>query len=192
MKRICVFCGASSGLRDSYAEAASELGRLLARAGSGLVFGGGNVGLMGVIADAALGEGGEVIGVIPRSLLGKELAHEGLSEIHVVDSMLERKKLLADLSDAFIALPGGVGTLDELAEVMTGAQLGLHQKPIGILDVDGYFEPLISFFDRATAEGFIRPEHRRILIVDDDPARLLSRMGEPRELIPARWSERER
>lgn len=175
IKQVCVFCGSSPGTDPVHIETARAMGRLLARRGLGLVFGGGHVGLMGAVADAALAEGGEVTGVIPRALELRELAHGGLTRLLVVGSMHERKARMAELSDAFVALPGGMGTLDELAEIVTWAQLGLHGKPCGLLDVRGYFQPLVAFFDRAEAEGFVRPEHRRLVLVEAEPERLLER-----------------
>ena len=163
-KRICVFCGSSPGRRPSFAAAAAELGSRLARDGIGLVYGGGSVGLMGTVADAALAGGGEVRGVIPEALSAKEIAHPGLTELHVVKSMHERKALMAEMSDAFIALPGGFGTLDELFEAITWGQLGIHRKPIGLLDVEGYFTCLVSFVDRAVEEGFVRPAYRALFV----------------------------
>jgi len=177
MKRICVFCGASPGRDPRHAEAAGLLGRTLAARGLGLVYGGGSVGLMGVVADAVLAAGGEVVGVIPQVLQIRELAHQGLSELRVVGSMHERKALMADLSDGFVALPGGMGTLEELAEILTWSQLGLHQKPVGLLDVAGYYRPLTDFFDHAMAAGFVRPEHRAMLMVEAEPVALLERFA---------------
>jgi len=175
MKRICVFCGSSPGHDPRYLEAARSMGRTLARRGLGLVYGGGSVGLMGAVADAALASGGEVVGVIPRVLQIRELAHRSLSTLHVVESMHERKALMAELSDGFVALPGGMGTLEELSEVLTWAQLGLHARPVGLLDVAGYYQPLAEFFDRAVGAGFLRPAHRALLLVGHDPAALLDR-----------------
>jgi uncharacterized protein (TIGR00730 family) len=191
VRRVCVFCGASPGHRPVYAEAARRLGRLLASRGTGLVFGGGRVGLMGVVADAVLAAGGEVVGVIPRALVEKEVAHDRLTDLHVVDTMHERKALMVDLSDGFVALPGGVGTLDELSEVLSWAQLGLHRKPCGVLNVEGYFDPLLAMLDRGVAEGFVRPEDRAFLLVDDEPAALLDRMGASRPAPVPRWVRRE-
>jgi uncharacterized protein (TIGR00730 family) len=173
MRRVCVFCGSNVGGRPEYADAARRLGELIATRGLGLVYGGGNIGLMGVLADAALRAGGAVIGVIPAALQAKELAHGGLTELFVVGSMHERKAKMADLSDAFAALPGGYGTLDELFEILTWAQLGLHAKPVGLLDVAGYFGPLLAAADHMTAERFVRPKHRELLRVADTPERLL-------------------
>jgi len=177
MKRACVFCGSSVGAKAIYAEAAREMGRLIASKGIGLVYGGGNVGLMGVIADAALEAGGEVIGVIPRALADREIAHTGLTELRVVDSMHTRKAMMAELSDAFIAMPGGVGTFEEFFEAITWTQLGLHRKPCGLLNVDGFYTPLEKFIDQAVTEGFIRPVHRTAIVVDEDPDRLLETLS---------------
>jgi uncharacterized protein (TIGR00730 family) len=173
MKRICVFCGASTGTDPRHAQAARALGRAIAGRGLELVYGGGSVGLMGAVADAALGAGGRVTGVIPQVLQIRELAHRGLSDLRVVTSMHERKALMAELSDGFVALPGGMGTLEELSEVLTWAQLGLHARPVGLLDVGGYYAPLIAFFDQAVQAGFLRPAHRAILQVAHEPAAML-------------------
>jgi uncharacterized protein (TIGR00730 family) len=177
MKRVCVFCGSSVGARVVYAETAKQLGRLLASKGVGLVYGGGNVGLMGVIADAVLEAGGEVIGVIPRALADREIAHSGLTTLHVVDSMHTRKAMMAELADAFIAMPGGVGTFEEFFEAVTWTQLGLHRKPCGLLNVAGFYTPLEQFIDQAVTERFIRPVHRTAIVVDDNPDRLLERLA---------------
>jgi uncharacterized protein (TIGR00730 family) len=176
MKRICVFCGSSSGTDPRYAEAARALGRAIAGRGLELVYGGGSVGLMGTVADAALAAGARVTGVIPQVLQIRELAHRGLSDLRVVGSMHERKALMAELSDAFVALPGGMGTLEELSEVLTWAQLGLHARPVGLLDVGGYYRPLVEFFDRAVSAGFLRPHHRAILQEADEASPLLDRL----------------
>lgn len=175
--RICIFCGSSRGVRPAYAHAARATGTLLAERGIGLVYGGGNVGLMGVVADAALAAGGEVIGVIPRSLFEREIAHAGLTDLRIVHSMHERKALMADLADAFIAMPGGVGTFEEFFEAVTWTQLGLHRKPCGLLDVDGFYAPLEAFIDRAVHEGFIRQGHRGIVVTDSDPEALVDRLA---------------
>jgi hypothetical protein len=177
MKRICVFCGSSPGYDPRYLEAARDMGRLVAGRGLGLVYGGGSVGLMGAVADAALAAGGEVIGVIPEVLQIRELAHRSLTRLHVVGSMHERKALMAELSDGFVALPGGMGTLEELAEVLTWAQLGLHARPVGLLDVAGYYQPLADFLDRAVSAGFLRPAHRALLLVGHEPGTLLDRFA---------------
>jgi uncharacterized protein (TIGR00730 family) len=176
MRRVCVFCGSSHGLRPAYADAARVLGRALADRGLGLVYGGGNVGLMGVIADEVLAAGGEVVGVIPHALMAREIGHTGLTEMHVVDSMHERKALMADRADAFLALPGGVGTFEELFEAITWTQLGLHAKPCGLLNVDGFYDDLLRFLDHAWAEGFIKPETRAIVTSSADPVDLLDRL----------------
>ena len=177
MRWLGVFCGSRDGARPEYRDAAHALGRTLAARGVGVVYGGASVGLMGAVADAALAAGGEVIGVIPRSLVAREIAHAGLTGLHVVDTMHERKARMAAVADAFVALPGGVGTLEELFEVWTWGQLGLHAKPCGLLDVAGYYAPLLAFVDRGVAEGFIRPAQRQTLIVDDDASRLLDRLA---------------
>jgi uncharacterized protein (TIGR00730 family) len=187
---ICVFCGSSSGRRPEYAAAARQLGTLLAKQGMRLVYGGGNVGLMGVIADAALAADGQVVGVIPAHLMAKELGHLGLSELKIVDSMHERKALMADLSDAFIALPGGIGTLEELLEILTWGQLGLHAKPCGLLDVGGYYAPLRQMLATAAAEGFLRPEHERLLVCSSDPVELLERLAQHRSPNLPKWINR--
>src|ERR1051325_8659898 len=163
MQRLCVFTGSSSGARAAYAEAARELGTLLARRGIGLVYGGARVGLMGAVADAVLAAGGEAIGVIPQALVAKEVAHTGLTALHVVESMHARKAMMSDLSDGFIALPGGWGTLEELFEVLTWAQLGLHRKPTGLLNVDGYFDGLLAFLTHTVAEAFVRTDRKSVV-----------------------------
>jgi uncharacterized protein (TIGR00730 family) len=164
MKRICIFCGSSSGNRPAYAHAAQVIGRALAERKIALVFGGGRVGLMGAVSDACLEAGGEVIGVIPKGLATKELAHAGLSDLRVVESMHDRKALMAELSDAFVALPGGFGTLEEFCEVLTWSQLGIHRKPCALLNVAGSFDPLLTLFDHAVSEGFVAAEHRGLLV----------------------------
>lgn len=176
-KQVCVFCGSGSGRNPAYAAAAASLGELLAEQDVTLVFGGGRIGLMGVLADAALAAGGRAVGVIPKAIEDWEVAHRQLTELHVVDSMHERKALMADLADAFIALPGGFGTLDELCEILTWAQLGMHRKPIGLLNVDGYFDLLLAFFDRSTADRFVQPAHRRLLLEGTDPRAILQEFG---------------
>jgi uncharacterized protein (TIGR00730 family) len=176
MKRICVFCGSNKGVRPIYTEVAETLGRLLAEKGIELVYGGGCVGLMGAIANSALRHGGHVIGVIPKALEIKEVVHEGLSDLRVVRNMHERKALLGELSCGFIALPGGFGTYEEFCEVLAWSQLGFHRKPFGLLDIAGFYGSLLQFFDHATAEGFIRPIHRELVLVEEDAPRLLARM----------------
>jgi len=175
IRAICVFCGASAGRDPGYAAAAAVTGETLARRGIRLVYGGGRLGLMGAVADAALAAGGEVVGVIPRGLVEREVAHTSLTDLRIVETLHERKALMAELSDAFIALPGGLGTLEELAEVLSWGQLELHAKPIVLLDVNGYFGPLETFLDRAVAEGFLADRHRRLLLRDDDLGSLLAR-----------------
>lgn len=187
MQRVCIYCGSSPGHDPVHADAARALGRLIAERGLGLVYGGGRVGLMGLIADSALAAGGEVIGVIPQRLVDAEVAHLGLSTLEVVDSMHHRKARMAELADAFIALPGGFGTLDELFEILTWAQLGLHGKPCGLLDVNGYFAPLVAWADQAVAAGFVRPRHRDLLMVDDDAVRLVDRLAAHEPVAISKW-----
>jgi hypothetical protein len=170
---LAVFCGSRVGDRPVYAAAAVTFGRLLAERGICVVFGGGSVGMMGSVADAALEAGGEAVGVIPHGLAVREVGHTGLTALHTVDTMHERKALISDLSDGFVALPGGIGTLEELMEVWTWAQLGIHRKPVGLLNVAGYFDGLLAFTDHAVAEGFVRPAHRDLLLVAETPAALL-------------------
>jgi uncharacterized protein (TIGR00730 family) len=175
---VCVFCGASSGRLTAYGNAARNFGATLGRRGLGLVYGGGRVGLMGSVADGALAAGGEVTGVIPRELVDRELAHQGLTKLHVVESLHERKALMAELAEGFVALPGGFGTLDELAEQLTWSQLGLHAKPVGLLDVEGYWGPFVVFAQHATAEGFVREADLGAIAVADDADALLDRLLE--------------
>ena len=176
MKRLCVFCGSSVGVRPAYTSAALAMGRLLAARGITLVYGGGNVGLMGVVADAVLKAGGHVIGVIPQALAERDVAHTGLTDLRIVHSMHERKAMMAELADAFIAMPGGVGTFEEFFEAVTWSQLGLHRKVCGLLDVEGFYGPMTAFLDRAVEEGFIRREHRGIVVTDADPVRLMEKL----------------
>jgi uncharacterized protein (TIGR00730 family) len=192
MRRVCVFCGSSPGARPAYAEAAAEMGRLLASEGIGLVYGGGQVGLMGVLADAVLAEGGEIVGVIPQALVDREIGHPGVADMRVVGSMHERKALMADLADAFVALPGGLGTLEELFEVYTWAQLGLHRKPCGLLDVEDYYAGIAAFLTHAVEERFLPEQHRAMLIVGREPHELLERIRawEPSTIQP-KWIDRE-
>jgi len=173
MKRVTVFCGSSRGARPAYTDAARQMAAALVRRGLGLVYGGGCVGLMGTLADAVLAEGGEVIGVIPEALVQWEVAHRGCTELRVVGSMHERKALMAELADAFIALPGGYGTVEELCEVLTWSQLGLHVKPCGLLNVEGYYDPLLALLDHSVQERFLRPVHRSLLLQEREPERLL-------------------
>jgi uncharacterized protein (TIGR00730 family) len=191
MKRICVFCGSSSGSRAEYRAVTEELGVELVRRNIGLVYGGGNVGLMGVIADAVLKAGGEVVGVIPENLVAKEVGHNGLTKLHVVRSMHERKALMADLADAFIALPGGLGTLEEFCEIVTWSQLGLHAKPCGILNVQGYYSPLLAMFDHAVQERFLKRENRALVLARDSVAELLQALEEWRPERVEKWLDRE-
>src|SRR5919199_3791597 len=177
MRRVCVFCGSSPGADPAYAAAARRLAEVLVRRGIGLVYGGGSVGLMGVLADAALAAGGEVTGVIPRALQAREVGHAALPDLRVVETMHERKALMAELADGFVALPGGLGTLEEFFEVWTWAQLGIHAKPCGVLNVGGYFDPLLAFLDHAVAEGFVRDAYRAMLLVAAEPAPLLDRLA---------------
>jgi uncharacterized protein (TIGR00730 family) len=192
VRRVCVFCGSSPGARPAYAEATTELARVLVAEGLELVYGGADVGLMGTLADTVLAEGGEATGVIPRALVEKEIAHNGLSDLRVVGSMHERKALMADLADAFVALPGGLGTLEELLEIYTWAQLGLHQKPCALLDVEGYYAGIATFLGHAVEERFLREEHRAMLIVEREPRALIDRLSrfEPGAVRP-KWIDRE-
>ena len=196
--RILVFCGSSPGRRPEYARAARELGGLLAARGIGVVYGGARVGLMGAVADAALAAGGEVIGVIPGGMFPAEIPHEGLSELHVVETMHERKAMMAELSDAVIALPGGTGTLDELFEMFTWSQLGLHRQPIGLLDVEGYWQPLLAFLDHAVEERFLGAAHRGSLLVSAEVETLVDGLGSARPIgdgarpgSPGKWMDAE-
>ena len=191
MRRVCVFCGSSIGHNTAYAEAAEAMGELLARRGIGLVYGGGDVGLMGIVADAALKAGGEVIGVIPQALADREIAHGGLTELHVVDSMHTRKAMMAELSDAFVAMPGGVGTFEEFFEAVTWTQLGLQRKPCGLLNVSGFYSALAAFIDQAVTEGFLKPVHRAAIVVDDDPARLLDTLATVKLPDVPKWIRRD-
>jgi uncharacterized protein (TIGR00730 family) len=180
IRSVCVFCGSSAGDDSAFAAAARALGGAIARSGRKLVYGGGRVGLMGILADEAMAGGASVVGVIPGALARKEVAHPSLSELRVVGSMHERKATMAELADAFVALPGGLGTLEELFEVWTWGQLGLHSKPVGILTVADFFAPLLTFLDSLVARGFVRPQHRDMLVLDDDAERLLARLNQAR------------
>jgi uncharacterized protein (TIGR00730 family) len=191
MKRICVFCGSSAGNRTEYRAAAEELGLLLVRSHIGVVYGGGGVGLMGVLADSVLKAKGEVVGIIPEHLVKREIGHQALTKLHVVHSMHERKALMADLSDAFIALPGGFGTLEEFCEVLTWAQLGLHAKPCGILNVLDYYSPLLAMFDHAVQERFLKPENRRLVLARESASDLLRALEEWRPVKVEKWLDRE-
>lgn len=187
LRRVCVFCGSRPGAHAHYVEQARTLGAALAAAGLGLVYGGARVGLMGALADATLSAGGEVIGVLPRALVNKELAHPGLHTLHVVDSMHARKALMAELADGFIALPGGFGTLDELFEILTWAQLGIHRKPVALINWRGFYSPLLAFVARAQGEGFVAAGDQSLLLVADDAAAALTLLGDYQP--PARTSK---
>jgi uncharacterized protein (TIGR00730 family) len=189
MRRICIYAGSNPGHDPDYADAARGLATLLAERGIGIVYGGGKVGLMGVTADTALAAGGEVIGVMPQALIDREIGHGGLTELRVVDSMHERKALMAELADAFIALPGGIGTLEELIEVYTWSQLGIHDKACGVLNVNGYYDGLVAFLDHAVEAGFLRPQHRATLSVAADPAELLDRLAAYEPPRVGKWLE---
>jgi uncharacterized protein (TIGR00730 family) len=190
MRRICVFCGAYSGDNALYLAAAQATGAEIARRGYKLVYGGGHVGMMGAVADAALAAGGEVIGVMPNALVEKELAHQGLTEFYAVNSMHERKAMMATLSDAFVTLPGGFGTMDEFFEIVTWGQLGFHRKPICLLNVGGYFDPLIAFFNHTVEEGFVKAEHRNLILVDTDPTTLFERLKTYTPPVVVKWIDR--
>jgi len=187
MKRVCVFCGSSPGIRKSYAIAATQLAENIVARGFSIVYGGGNVGLMGILADAALNAGGKVIGVIPSVLASKELAHSRLTELRVVGSMHERKALMAELSDAFIAMPGGYGTFEEFCEILTWTQLGLERSPCGLLNIDGYYDHLLKLFDHAMAEQFVKPVHRRMVLDDPDPAGLVAKIQAYSVRVVDKW-----
>jgi len=187
MKRIAVYCGSNQGVRPEYAAAAQALGTLLAREKIELVYGGGMVGLMGVVADAVLKHGGHVIGVIPEKLVIKEVVHEKLPDLRVVKTMHERKALMAELADGFIALPGGYGTFEELFEVLAWSQLGWHQKPFGLFNVGGFYSPLLEFLDHTTREGFIRAQHRTLVIAEDEAEKLINRLKTHRPPTEIKW-----
>jgi uncharacterized protein (TIGR00730 family) len=190
MRAVCVFCGSSLGVDAAYREAASTFGREVARRGLRLIYGGGNIGLMGVVADAALAAGGEVIGVIPQALLDRELAHGGLSELVVVGTMHDRKARMADLADAFVALPGGYGTFEEFCEVLTWTQLGVHAKPCGLLNVNGFYDALLALFDRAVADHFVRPEHRALVLTDTTAPGILNALAGWKQVKTEKWIDR--
>ena len=190
MQSICVFCGSNTGANPAYAEAARDLGRRIARRGLRLVYGGAKVGLMGAIADAALAAGGQVTGIIPIALVEKEIAHAGLTELHTVGSMHERKAMMADRSDAFLGLPGGAGTLEEVFEVWTWGQLGHHRKPVGLLNVAGFYDRLVAFLDHQVQERFVREEHRRMLTIESDPEMIMERFASYEPPQVAKWIDR--
>jgi len=197
MKRVCVFCGANAGHAPHYRQEAEKLGRLLAEQGRQLVYGGGNIGLMGAVADACLDAGGEVIGVIPEALMGKEVAgrhvdHRNLTRLEVVDSMHTRKARMAELADGFVALPGGFGTFEEFCEILTWGQLGFHQKPMGLLNVSGYYNGLLALFDHAVEEGFLRQQNRAMALADTDSERLLAAMDAYIPEPVSKWLKEER
>ena len=192
MEHICVFCGSSSGDLPQFAEVARSLGATLVRRGYGLVYGGARVGLMGAVAEAVLEQGGEAIGVIPGELAAKEIAHDGLTELIVVGSMHERKAVMAERADGFIAMPGGMGTLEEIFEVLTWAQLGIHAKPCGLLDVGGYFDPLLRFLDDAVSHRFLRSEHRAMLLVASEPHEMLDAFEGYRPIEVKKWLDASR
>jgi len=191
LRRVCVFAGSSAGRDPAYARAAAELARLLARRGIGIAYGGASVGLMGVLADTAMEAGGEVIGVLPRALQEREIGHPGVTRLEIVETMHQRKARMAELSDAFIALPGGIGTLEELVEALTWTMLGIHAKPVGLLDASGYYGPLLGFLDSARDAGFLRPEHRALLLSDRDPAALVERLASWAPAHASRWTPAE-
>jgi hypothetical protein len=189
MKAVCVYCGASPGRLDVYAEAACALGQALVARDLGLVYGGASIGLMGLVADTVLQLGGRAVGVIPQALARKEVVHRHLTELHVTQSMHERKTMMAELSDGFIAMPGGIGTFEEIFEIWTWAQLGIHAKPCGLLNVAGYFDALTRFLDHATAEAFLKPPHRALLIVEQQPQALLDRFASYQPPSIRKWLE---
>jgi uncharacterized protein (TIGR00730 family) len=191
VKRVCVYAGSNAGTRPAYAEIAVELARVLVARDIDVVFGGGNVGLMKVVADATMAAGGEVIGIIPEALMAREVGHRDITELRVVGSMHERKALMAELSDGFVALPGGFGTIEEIIEIATWAQLGLHAKPFGLLNVDGFYDSLIAFFDHAVDEGFLRPQHRYMLLVADEPEALLEAFAKWQPRAVHKWIDRD-
>lgn len=187
LRRVCVFCGSSSGNRTEYGAATTRMATELVARNLTLVYGGARAGLMGLLADAVLDAGGEVVGVIPQALVDREIAHRGLTELRVVQSMHERKAVMADLADAFVALPGGFGTFEEFCEAVTWTQLGLHRKRCGVLNVAGFFDPLLSLFDRAVGDGFLKPQNRAIVVSEADPAALLTRLSLPLEMPEPKW-----
>lgn len=191
MKNITVFCGSNSGFRADYAEAAQNLARLFVQNNIRLVYGGGNVGLMGIIADEVMRAGGEVVGIIPDSLDKKEVGHRGITELRVVESMHERKAQMAELADGFIAMPGGIGTFEEFFEILTWAQLGFHEKPCAVLNIAGYYDGLLALCDNAVNEGFLRPAHRQLILEDSDPEILLEKMQNLKPVPVEKWIDKE-
>jgi uncharacterized protein (TIGR00730 family) len=191
IKNLCIYCGSRAGRLESYADAARALAESLVKRDIGLVYGGASVGIMGIVADHVLQLGGRAVGVIPESLMRREIAHDGLTELHVTPSMHARKMLMAELSDGFIALPGGIGTLEEIFEVWTWAQLGLHQKPCGLLNVESYYDPLRNFLDHTVAEQFVQPDIRAMLIVESEPEALLERFLAYRAPRKTQWVEKD-
>jgi uncharacterized protein (TIGR00730 family) len=191
MKNITVFCGSNSGFRTDYAEAARALAQIFVRQNIRLVYGGGNVGLMGIIADEVMRRGGEVVGIIPYSLDQKEVGHRGITELRVVSSMHERKALMAELADGFIAMPGGIGTFEEFFEILTWAQLGFHEKPCAVLNIAGYYDGLLALCDNAVTEGFLRPAHRQLILEDSNPEFLLEKMANLKPLRLEKWIDKE-
>lgn len=187
MKRICVFCGSNSGTDPLYSETAEKVGKFLAENNIELVYGGGRVGLMGKIADTVMANGGKVTGIIPKGLSDREVAHQGLTELKIVGSMHERKALMAELSDGFIALPGGIGTFEEFCEIVTWAQLGIHQKPCALMNVGGFYDAFITMFDHSMNQGFIRPQHRELVLVGNEIDKLYERMREFRPPTVEKW-----
>lgn len=190
MKSVCVYCGSSPGFRPEYAEAARALGATMAEQGLALVYGGGKVGLMGIVADSVLAHGGTAIGVIPDALMQKEVGHRGLTELHVVRNMHERKQMMADRSDAFIAMPGGVGTFEELFETFTWAQLGYHDKPVGLLNVAGFYDGMLAFLSHAVGEGFLKQVHADMLHVSGTPGALLGKLAAAPRVRVDKWVEK--
>ncbi|MEM7502080.1 MAG: TIGR00730 family Rossman fold protein [Pseudomonadota bacterium] len=189
MQRLCIYCGSSPGGRPEFAERAQALATALTEREIDVVYGGACKGIMGVVADAVLARGGRVVGVMPRALVDKEVAHQGLSELHVTDTMHERKALMARLADGFVALPGGFGTLEEIVEALTWAQLGFHEKPCGLFNVAGYYDALLQFFANASEDGFVKAAHRKMLIVEDEPTALLDRFASYRAPVEGKWHE---
>ena len=192
MKNICVFCGSSMGDKIAYQDVSENFGKIIVQNNLKLIYGAGNIGLMGALADAVLNQGGEVVGIIPEFLVAKEVAHQFLTELIVVDSMHERKKQMADLADGFVTLPGGIGTFEEFFEIFTWAQLGLHQKPIGLLNIEGYYNIMLQLLDNAVKEGFLKQAIRDMIFTDNDPVKLLDKMKNYQAPTVAKWLNKER